>query len=65
MVCAKDRFVENGMQQDRIEINYDMQQMSTGDIYISYDAPDLVIRVVYKKKPSCIVKMKSVATIKL
>jgi hypothetical protein len=62
---AKERLVENGMQQDRIEINYDMQQLSTGDIYISYDPPDLVVRVVYEKKLSGMVKMKSVATIKL
>jgi hypothetical protein len=62
---AKERLVENGIQHDKIEINYDMQQLSTGDLYISYDPPDLVVRVVYEKKPSGIVKMKSVATIKL
>jgi hypothetical protein len=62
---AKERLVENGMRQDRIEINYDMQQLSTGDIYISYDPPDLVVRVVYEKKLSDMLKMKSVATIKL
>jgi hypothetical protein len=62
---AKERLIENGIQQDRIEINYDTQQLSTGDIYISYDPPDLVIRVVYEKKPTGMVKMKSVATIKL
>ncbi len=65
MSRAKERLVENGIQQDRIEINYDMQQLSTGDIYISYDPPDLVVRVVYEKRPSGMVKMKSVATIKL
>jgi hypothetical protein len=62
---AKDKLAENGIQQDRIEINYDMQQLNTGDIYISYDPPDLVVRVVYEKKPSGTVKMKSMATIKL
>jgi hypothetical protein len=62
---AKERLAENGLQQDRIEINYDIQQLSTGDIYISYDPPDLVVRVVYEKKPSGIVKMKSLATIRL
>jgi hypothetical protein len=65
MARAKERLAENGIQQDRIEINYDIQQLNTGDIYISYDPPDLVVRVVYEKKPSGIVKMKSVATIKL
>jgi hypothetical protein len=62
---AKERLAENGIHQDRIEINYDVQQLRTGDIYISYDPPDLVVRVVYEKKPSGMVKMKSMATIKL
>jgi hypothetical protein len=62
---AKERLTENGIHQDRIEINYDVQQMKTGDIYISYDPPDLIVRVVYEKKPNGMVKMKSVATIKL
>lgn len=62
---AIERLVENGVHRDRIDINYDMQQLSTGDIYISYDPPDLVVRLVYEKKSSGMVKMKSVATIKL
>ena len=62
---AKERLAENGIHQDRIEINYDVQQLRTGDIYISYDPPDLVVRVVYEKKPNGMVKMKSMATIKL
>ncbi|MDQ3884364.1 MAG: hypothetical protein M3239_02845 [Thermoproteota archaeon] len=62
---ARERLVEIGIQHDKIEINYDIQQLSTGDLYISYDPPDLVVRVVYEKKPSGMVKMKSVATIKL
>jgi hypothetical protein len=62
---AKERLTENGIRQDRIEINYDVQQLKTGDIYISYDPPDLIVRVVYEKKPNGMVKMKSMATIKL
>jgi hypothetical protein len=62
---AKERLTENGIHRDRIEINYDVQQLRTGDIYISYDPPDLIVRVVYEKKPNGMVKMKSVATIKL
>jgi hypothetical protein len=62
---AIQRLEENGMQRDRIEINYDTQQLSTGDICISYDPPDLVVRLVYEKKSSGMVKMKSIATIKL
>ncbi len=62
---AKERLTENGIHQDRIEINYDVQQLRTGDIYISYDPPDLIVRVVYEKKPNGMVKMKSIDTIKL
>ena len=62
---AKERLTENGIHQDRIEINYDVQQLRTGDIYISYDPPDLIVRVVYEKKPNGMVKMKSMAKIKL
>jgi hypothetical protein len=62
---ARERLTENGIHQDRIEINYDVQQLRAGDIYISYDPPDLIVRVVYEKKANGMVKMKSVATIKL
>lgn len=62
---AKGRLVENGLRQEVIEVNYDMQQLDPGDLYVSYDPPDLVVRSVYEKKPSGIVKMKSVAMIKL
>jgi hypothetical protein len=62
---AKERLTEDGIHQDKIEINYDVQQLRTGDIYISYDPPDLIVRMVYEKKPNGMVKMKSIATIKL
>lgn len=62
---AKERLAANGIQQDRIEINYDVQQLRTGDLYISYDPPDLIVRVVYEKKPNGMVKMKSMVTVKL
>lgn len=62
---AKGRLVENGLRQEVIEVNYDMQQLDPGDLYVSYDPPDLVVRSVYEKKPTGIVKMKSVAMIKL
>ena len=62
---AKKRLVENGIPQHRIEINYDMQVLDSGDLYISYDPPDLVVRVVYEKKASGMVKLKSAAMIKL
>ena len=62
---AKKRLAENGIAPDRIEVNYYMQLLGTGDLYISYDPPDLVVRVVYEKKPSGMVKLKSAAMIKL
>lgn len=62
---AKKKLAENGIRQDRIEINYDMQLLGAGDLYVSYDPPDLVVRVVYEKKPSGMVKLKSAAMIKL
>ena len=62
---AKKRLAENGLRQEMIEVNYDMQLLDPGDLYVSYDPPDLVVRTVYEKKPSGIVKMKSVAMIKL
>ena len=62
---AKERLTESGIHQDKIEINYDVQQLRTGDIYVSYDPPDLIVRVVYEKKPNGMVKMKSIATVKL
>ncbi len=62
---ARERLTESGIHQERIEINYDVQQLRTGDMYISYDPPDLIVRVVYEKKPNGMVKMRSMATIKL
>ncbi|HZA48652.1 MAG TPA: hypothetical protein VE521_06995 [Nitrososphaera sp.] len=61
----EEKLIENGFHGNRIEINYDVQQLRAGDIYISYDPPDLIVRVVYEKKTNGMVKMKSVATIKL
>ncbi|HEX6560621.1 MAG TPA: hypothetical protein VF016_01200 [Nitrososphaera sp.] len=62
---AKKLLMENGLREDLIQVNYDMQQLDIGDLNVSYDPPDLVVRAVYDKKPSGIVKMKSVAMIKL
>jgi len=65
VVRAKERLSQNGFDKDRIEINYDVQQLRTGDIYISYDPPDLVVRIVYENKASGMVKMKSIDSITL
>ncbi|HET9806061.1 MAG TPA: hypothetical protein VFP49_04045 [Nitrososphaeraceae archaeon] len=46
-------------------INYNTNDLEEGDLYISYDPPDLIIRNVYQKKNSGIIKMKSIAMIRL
>ena len=62
---ARQRLAENGLRPEVVQVNYDMQQLDPGDLYVSYEPPDLVVRSVYEKKPSGIVKMKSVAMIRL
>jgi hypothetical protein len=57
--------IENGINDKDIQINYNTNDLQEGDLYISYDPPDLVIRTVYQKKPSGIIKMKSIAMINL
>ena len=56
---------ENGINDKDIQINYNTNDLEEGDLYISYDPPDLVIRTVYQKKTSGIIKMKSIAMINL
>lgn len=62
---AVRRLVENGIKEEFIEINYNIQELEKGDLYVSYDPPDLVIRNVYDKKSNGLVKMNSSAMIKL
>ena len=62
---AKKKLAENGIPETSIQVNYNTQELETGDLYISYDPPDLVVRLVYEKKPSGIVKMKSTDMIRL
>lgn len=62
---AKKKLAENGIAEGLIQINYDTQQLNQGDLFVSYDPPDLVVRSVYEKKLSGIVKMKSVSMIRL
>jgi hypothetical protein len=65
VVKAVTRLVENGIKEEYIEINYNTQELEKGDLYVSYDPPDLVIRNVYDKKANGSVKMNSSALIKL
>jgi hypothetical protein len=62
---AKKTLVENGVKEEHIQINYNTQDLEVGDLYISYEPPDLVIRNVYDKKRSGITKMKSAGMIKI
>lgn len=62
---AKLLLAENGVPREMIEINYNVQELEEGDLYISYDPPDLILRKVYAKTQSGFVKMKSIKSIKL
>ncbi len=62
---AKLKLKDNGIPEEAIEINYNVQELNEGDLYISYDPPDLVLRRVYAKTPSGFIKMKSLKSIKL
>ena len=62
---AKLLLAENGVPREIIEINYNVQELEEGDLYISYDPPDLILRKVYAKTQSGFVKMKSIKSIKL
>ena len=62
---AKIKLKENGLPEEAIEINYNVQELNEGDLYISYDPPDLVLRRVYAKTPSGFIKMKSLKSIEL
>ena len=57
--------INNGINDKDIQINYNTNDLEEGDLYISYDPPDLVLRTVYQKKTSGIIKMKSIAMINL
>jgi hypothetical protein len=62
---AKRKLVESGIKEEHIQINYNMQELEVGDLYVSYEPPDLVIRNVYDKKTSGITKMKSSMIVKI
>ncbi|HYX55193.1 MAG TPA: hypothetical protein VE818_03460, partial [Nitrososphaeraceae archaeon] len=62
---AKQKLVENGIKEEHIQISYNTQDLEVGDLYVSYEPPDLVIRNVYDKKKSGITKMKSKGMIKI
>ncbi|MFB5599776.1 MAG: hypothetical protein ACE5SW_06055 [Nitrososphaeraceae archaeon] len=62
---AKKILVENGIDEKDIQISYNTNELEEGDLFISYDPPDLVVRDVYEKKLSGIIKMKSIKVLRL
>jgi hypothetical protein len=56
---------DNGINKQDVQLSYNIQELDKGDLYVTYDPPDLVVRNVYEKKLNGIVKMKSCAVIKL
>ncbi|MDW0339695.1 MAG: hypothetical protein QN597_05515 [Nitrososphaeraceae archaeon] len=63
--AAKRILIENGIQESQITLGYDIQILEKDDFYVSYDPPDLVIRIVYDKKPNGMIKMKNIKMIKI
>jgi len=64
-VAAKKRLIENGVEESQIMLGYDIQMLEKEDLYVSYEPPDLVVRIVYDKKDSGIIKMKNIKMIKI
>ena len=62
---AKKRLVESGIQEVHIQVNYNVQELEVDDLYISYEPPHLVIRNVYEKKSSGMIKMRNIDMIEI
>lgn len=64
-VAAKKRLIENGIEESQIMLGHDIQTLEKNDLYVSYEPPDLVVRIVYDKKENGMIKMKNVRMIKI
>lgn len=64
-VAAKKRLIENGVEESQIILGHDIQTLEKNDLYVSYEPPDLVVRIVYDKKQNGMIKMKNVRMIKI
>jgi hypothetical protein len=62
---AKKRLVESGIKEEHIQVNYNVQELEVDDLYISYEPPHLVIRNVYEKKSSGMIKMRNTCMIEI
>ena len=63
--AAKKKLIENGINEAQIMLGYDIQMLEKDDLYVSYDPPDLVVRIVYDKKENGMIKMKNIRMIKI
>lgn len=64
-VAAKKRLIENGIEESQIMLGHDIQMLEKNDLYVSYEPPELVVRIVYDKKENGIIKMKNIKMIKI
>ena len=64
-VAAKKRLIENGVEESQIMLGHDIQMLEKNDLYVSYEPPDLVVRIVYDKKENGMIKMKNIKMIKI
>ena len=64
-VAAKKRLIENGVEESQIMLGHDTQILEKNDLYVSYEPPDLVVRIVYDKKENGMIKMKNIKMIKI
>jgi hypothetical protein len=62
---AKKRLVESGIKEEHIQVNYNVQELEVDDLYVSYEPPHLVIRNVYEKKNSGMIKMRNTGMIEI
>jgi hypothetical protein len=59
------KLIDMGIDSNLIITGYDIQILEKNDLFVSYDPPDLVVRIVYDKKISGIVKMRTQTVIRM
>jgi hypothetical protein len=64
-VYAKKRLIENGVEESQIMLGNGIQMLEKDDLYVSYEPPDLVVRIVYDKKENGMIKMRNIKMIKI
>ncbi len=63
--AAKKKLIENGINEAQIMLGHDIQILEIDDLYVSYDPPDFVVRIVYDKKEIGLIRMKNIRMIKI